>query len=37
MAYQSEAHHPTVIKYKKVTLETLDDEVETVPNAKRVY
>jgi hypothetical protein len=37
MAYQTEAHHPTTIKYKKVCMDTLDDEVETVPPAKRVY
>lgn len=37
LAWQSEAHHPTKLGYRPVTHTTLDDEVETVPPAKRVY
>ena len=36
-AFQKEAHEPTRLSYRAVTHTTLDDEVETVPPAKRVY
>jgi hypothetical protein len=37
MTYLDNPVDKPVIKYRKVIQETLDDEVETVPFAKRVY
>ena len=37
LAFQKEAHEPTRLSYRAVTHTTLDDEVDTVPPAKRVY
>ena len=37
LTFQSKAQDHTQIKFRAVTHTTLDDEVETVPPAKRVY
>ena len=37
LAFQQEAHEKTRISYRAVNQETLDDEVTSVPPAKRVY
>lgn len=37
LAFQKEAHEETELKYRDVIHTTLNDEVETVPPAKRVY
>lgn len=37
LAFQNEAHVHTKIAFRDVIHTTLDDEVQTVPPAKRVY
>ena len=37
LTFQSKAQDETKIRYRDVIHTTLDDEVETVPPAKRVY
>lgn len=37
LTFQSEAHHKTEIKFRDVCNQPLNDEVESVPPAKRVY
>jgi succinate dehydrogenase/fumarate reductase flavoprotein subunit len=37
LTFQKEAHEETKITYRDVISTTLDDEVDTVPPAKRVY